>query len=446
MPTPATAQQNDPANPAQSNENWLAKPLTLPCGVELPNRLLKSAMTEGLATPEGYATTRHNTLYQRWALGGVGMLVTGNVMVDKRYLERPGNVIIDASDKHQTARDIALSNWATAATAAGNQAWVQISHPGRQCTRFVASEPVSASAEQLELMGIFGQPRALRAEEIPEIIEAYAYAAKTVKNAGFTGVQIHGAHGYLINQFLSPITNKRQDEWGGSLDNRARLLMRIVQRCREEVGTAYPLAVKLNSSDFQKGGFTLEESQQVAKWLGEAGIDLIEISGGTYEQTEMFDAKMHNAADSTKNREAFFLQYAAAIRSAAGVPLAVTGGFRSRDAMLAALASEELDIIGIARPTCFAPNLGHELINDEIDQLDSPENTLSLGKGWFGPSSNNRSLRTLNIQAAVAWFYRQIIELSEGRSVPRKLSARRALWEHYKEEIRLARARKKALD
>lgn len=418
----------------------LASPLTLPCGVVLPNRLLKSAMTEGLATATGNATTRHNTLYRRWAEGGTGTLITGNVMIDHRYLERPGNVIID-----NNGGETELAAWAEAATSADNQAWVQISHPGRQCTRFVTSEPVSASEEQLELMGIFGQPRALTAKEIPAIIEAYARAAGAVQTAGFTGVQIHGAHGYLISQFLSPRTNKRKDEWGGSLENRARLLLSIVRRVREMVGDTFPVAVKLNSSDFQKGGFTLDESKQVAAWLGAAGIDLLEISGGTYEQTEMFDAKMQSARASTQQREAFFLEYASAIREAAGVPLAVTGGFRSLAAMQTALGSNELDVIGLARPLCFAPNASHELINGSIEQLASPEDDLQLGSGIFSPNSRFNALKTLNTQANVAWFYRQIIELAEDRPVPRDVSCRRALMEHYRDEIRLARARKKAM-
>jgi 2,4-dienoyl-CoA reductase-like NADH-dependent reductase (Old Yellow Enzyme family) len=224
----------------------LGTPLRLPCGVTLPNRLLKSAMTEGLADAADRPTAAHVTLYRRWSEGGTGTLVTGNVMVDRRYLERPGNVVIESDDDLPL-----LLEWARAGTARGNQLWMQISHPGRQCTRLVASQPVAPSEVTRRLGGLFGKPRALTQVEIPEIIAKYARAAGIAKRAGFTGVQVHGAHGYLCNR-PSPRTNLRTDEWGGLLENRARFLRAAVRRWPRS-GSRIPVAVKLNSSDFQKG-------------------------------------------------------------------------------------------------------------------------------------------------------------------------------------------------
>src|SRR5882672_11134921 len=145
-------------------DTTLGTPLRLPCGVTLPNRILKSAMTEGLADAADRPTAAHLTLYRRWSEGGTGTLITGNVMVDRRYLERPGNVVIEGEGALP-----ALTAWAAAGTASGNQLWMQISHPGRQCSRMVASHPVAPSEVQLRLGGLFGKPRALADDEIVEI-------------------------------------------------------------------------------------------------------------------------------------------------------------------------------------------------------------------------------------------------------------------------------------
>ncbi len=212
----------------------LTEPLTLPCGAVIPNRIAKSAMTEGLADASGRANERHARLYRTWGQGGAGLLVTGNVMVDWRYLERPGNVVVE----DESGID-GLARWAEAGTVAGGQLWVQLSHPGRQCSRMSNARPLAPSAVQLKLGGFFGRPRALAESEIPEIVARYARTAGFLQRAGFTGVQIHGAHGYLISQFLSPYSNRRSDGYGGSPDKRARLLCEVLRAVRDEVGTRY---------------------------------------------------------------------------------------------------------------------------------------------------------------------------------------------------------------
>ncbi|MEM1183051.1 MAG: NADH:flavin oxidoreductase/NADH oxidase family protein [Acidobacteriota bacterium] len=416
----------------------LGSPLELPCGAVLPNRLCKSAMTEGLAEVSGAPNERHGALYRRWSEGGAGLLITGNVMVDWRYLERPGNVVVEDGTHRE-----ALRAWAEAGTAGGNHLWVQINHPGRQCTRFSNGRPVAPSPVQLKLGGFFAKPRELTDGEIKDVVLRYGRTAAEMKAAGFTGVQVHAAHGYLASQFLSPVTNRRTDRWGGSLENRARFLLAAVEAVRSAVGSDFPVGVKLNSADFQRGGFTLEEAETVAGWLAAAGIDLLEISGGTYERLRFFEGDDEEAG-STRAREAFFLRYAQRIRRSVGeVPLMVTGGFRSRLAMEGALAAAELEVVGLARPLCVTPELPGQLIAGAVEGAERWERSLRLGPGPLGPSSPLASLRGFNNQGAVAWFYRQILALADGRPTPVRLSARGALARHLRDEARHAAARRR---
>ena len=419
--------------------------LPLPCGATLRNRLMKAAMTEGLAGPDGQATERHATLYRTWSEGGAGLLLTGNIMVDRRYLERPGNVVVDSRAGFER-----LKQWADAATTGGNHFWAQISHPGRQCSRAITSQPVAPSEVPLKLLAYFGKPRALKETEIHEIIAAYARTAAIIRDAGFTGVHVHGAHGYLISQFLSPVTNKRTDDWGGSLENRARFLLECVRAVRKSVGDDFPVALKMNSADFQKGGFTLEESCRVADMLNEEKIDLLEISGGTYEQPRLVGlsgsekTRDEPQRESTRKREAYFLEYAKAIRAVTRIPLAVTGGFRTRESMQAALEDGSLDVIGLARPLCVEPDLPNRLMDGTAESAPRFENMLRLGPGRaLGPASPVGSLKALNSLASVAWFYRQIIKLSEGQPPDPELKANTALSQHFRDETKLGMARRR---
>jgi len=297
--------------------------LTLPCGHPVPNRLCKAAMTEGLADAHDHATAAHRRLYTTWARGGAAILLTGNIMVDRRYLERAGNVVVeDASGLAQ------LRAWAQSVRDGGGQLWGQISHPGRQCPRLVNLTPLAPSAVQLNAVANFGRPRAATEADIQDVIQRFVTTAGLVQDAGLDGLQIHSAHGYLLSQFLSERTNQRQDQWGGTLANRARLLLEVVRAVRAKVGLRYPISVKLNSSDFVKGGFTLDESVQVVRWLNDAGVDLLEVSGGTYEQLEFFKALPESEVrDSTREREAVFLEYAKSIKAVARMPIMVTGAF-----------------------------------------------------------------------------------------------------------------------
>ncbi len=420
----------------------LNQPLALPCGATLPNRLAKGAMTEGLADTMNRATIRHERLYKRWSEGGSGMLLTGNVQIDRNFLERPGNVALDGNGGFEE-----FKKFAAAATVAGNHAWVQISHAGRQTMKMVNKEPVGPSAVKLKMPGgQFGAPRALTGEEIEQLIEKFAQAALTSKEAGFTGVQFHSAHGYLLSEFLSPLANQRTDDYGGSLENRARFLMAVLKRGRELVGPDFPISIKLNSSDFQQGGYTFEECLAVVEMLNDTGLDLLEISGGNYEQPSMMgsDGVLEPVYDShiterTKAREGYFLNYARQVKSVARMPIMVTGGFRSRAAMEEAIEQGEADVIGIGRPLCTMPDLPNRLIQGSIDTAPQFEQKLRIGPGILGPQSSLALIKTMNFIAAQAFFCEQLRLMGDGAEPDTGMGALRALLRYQRAEMAAAK-------
>ncbi|MEP2781503.1 MAG: NADH:flavin oxidoreductase/NADH oxidase family protein [Pseudoruegeria sp.] len=387
----------------------LATPLRLPNGSVLANRFCKSAMTEAMADKMDNPTPALNTLYQRWAQGGLGLQITGNVMVDRRYLERPGNVVIEDESNLDAVRA-----WAASAKSETTQVWMQISHPGRQCPIVVNSTPLSPSTEKLQLLGLFGQPKEMSPADINETIGRYAETARIALKAGFDGVQIHGAHGYLISQFLSPRTNHRTDKWGGSLENRARFLRAIIAETRQKVGADCPIGVKLNSADFQKGGFSFDDCKQVARWLEEDGIDLLEISGGTYEEMRFATATDDTKhRESTRKREAFFLEYAHEIRSEITLPLVVTGGFRHVAAMEAALV-DGIDMIGLARPLCLTPDAASEILDGQITKIGMDETDLALGRGKWGNNTKNALMNLFNTVVRVEFYAAFMTRMAKG--------------------------------
>ncbi len=349
----------------------LKTPFVLGNGQIVKNRLFKSAMSEQLGNKEHNPTIGLANLYGTWAKGGIGLSVSGNIMIDRTALGEPKNVVLD-----ELSDLSAFKAWAEAATINESQFWAQLNHPGKQIPNFLTKEPVAPSAISLEggLEKGFNTPRALTEEEIEGIIAKFALSAGLAKESGFTGVQIHGAHGYLVSQFLSPRHNQRKDQWGGSLENRMRFVLRIYEAIRETVGADFPVGIKLNSADFMKGGFTEEDSMQVVQTLSKAGIDLIEVSGGTYESPSMVG---HKVKASTLKREAYFLDYAEKVRKLIDTPLVVTGGFRSAAVMNDALARNVMDMVGIARPLAVEPNLPNKLLADKDAKIEL--RTLSTG-------------------------------------------------------------------
>lgn len=390
----------------------LAQPLTLPCGATVANRLSKAAMTEGLATADGVPTVELNRLYGIWSDGGAGILLSGNIQVDRDHLERPGNVVIDREP--DAVMRAALASWAQAATRNGNHFWAQISHAGRQTQKIVNKTPKAPSAVKLGLPGgQFGQPVAMTEEEIVEVIRRFGLCAAAVKEAGFTGVQVHAAHGYLLSQFLSPRSNQRTDQYGGTLTNRARALLDAVAAVRKAVGPKFPVSVKLNSADFQKGGFAFEDSLQVVQWLEQAGVDLIEISGGTYEQPKLLglqgmeEEEQQQVAASTQLREAYFVDFAKAMQDKVNVPLMVTGGFRQRLVMEQALQTGSADIIGLGRPLCVMTDAPKQLL-EGLAELPRYEESLSLLPNWLAFLGNIKTIRAMAGFAVQYWYYGQI--------------------------------------
>ncbi|CRZ17307.1 NADH:flavin oxidoreductase/NADH oxidase family protein [Mycolicibacterium neworleansense] len=335
----------------------IGQPLTLACGQTLPNRLMKAGLSEQLSDRDHAPTVHLEHLYERWGRSGCGLTITGNVTVDRLHMAEPRNVAIE--DDRDRER---LSRWATAAKRGGTSIWLQLNHPGRQANPLAGrTRPVAPSAVALAVPGA-PRPRALTGREIEATVLRFATAAAVAKECGFDGVQLHGAHGYLISQFLSPLANKRDDDWGGDLQRRMRFPVEVLRAVRAAVGDRFAVGIKLNSADFQRGGFTEDESEKVVACLAGEQIDLIEISGGTFEQPAMMGSI---ARQSTREREAYFLTYAERVREhAKEVPLAVTGGFRSRSAMEQALAEGACDIVGIGRPLCIDPKAARRLLDN----------------------------------------------------------------------------------
>ncbi|MEM8617624.1 MAG: NADH:flavin oxidoreductase/NADH oxidase family protein [Pseudomonadota bacterium] len=425
--------------------NTINTPLTLPSGLEIPNRLVKAAMTERLANPQNEVTERHLNLYHAWGEGSIGLQITGNVLVDRRNLEAPGNVVIDGTPTNQHAA--MLSRWAEACKVGGGKVVMQLSHAGRQTQKLVNPQPDAPSAIAVDLPGgQFGTPRAMTGDEIKALIEKYGIAAKAARAAGFDGVQIHAAHGYLMSQFLSPLTNQREDEWGGPLENRARALLEAVRAAKAEAGPGFGVSVKLNSTDFQKGGFSKADSMAVIGMLNETGLDFVEISGGNYEQPKMMDMDglkpvfEESVADSTKAREAYFLDYAREVQSVATLPLMVTGGFRTLSGMNDALASGEADLIGLGRPLCVDVDAPAKLLSGEWETLPKWEKTLRIGPGIFGPNSSIGLFKALNGFGMQGWFYRQLHAIADGGEPNRKLGVLSAFLKMQGLDSRMAKA------
>ena len=394
------------------NSSLLAAPLTLPSRAVLPNRIAKAAMSEVLGDGEtGAPTDELIRLYERWGQSGAGLLITGNVMVAPDGRGEPGNVVV-TDDRHLAA----LTRWAAAAQAHGAKLWMQINHAGRQSPKRLTPRPVSPSEVRVRgFGGAFARPRALEAAEIEALVRQFAATAAVAQRAGFAGVQVHGAHGYLVSQFLSPLTNQRDDEWGGDPVRRARFLLEIVRAIRAAVGPSFAVGVKLNSADFQRGGFTIEESMAVARALEEAGVDLLEVSGGNYESPAMAGSGElpKEQRKSSRDREAYFLEYARQIRTVTRMPLMLTGGMRSRTVMEEALDGA-VDVVGLARPMTHAPELPRGLLDGSVEAA---------------PVVKVRSaIKQFDDALQVFWFQEQIHRMARGLDPDPKLSRWGALW------------------
>lgn len=369
--------------------------LTLPNGSVIPNRLAKAAMEENMADGDHAPSQELIRLYQSWADGGVGLMITGNVMIDRRAMTGPGGVVLDSAQFG--AR---FEQWSRTARSRGAQIWMQINHPGRQMPAAMGQETIAPSAVPMDMGNFskqFSAPRAMTEADIADVKQRFVNSAKLAEQFGFTGVQIHAAHGYLLSQFLSPITNKRTDRWGGSLENRARLLVDVVNEVRQAVGKGFAVAVKLNSADFQKGGFSSEDARQVVSMLNSLGVDLIELSGGSYEAPAMHGQTRDGR---TLAREAYFLEFAKDIATVATMPIMVTGGIRRYPVVEQVLGSG-IAMAGIGTALAIDPHLPKAW---RADQSASP---LLRAITW-----KNKVLSSIGYMAMVKY---QLRRLSQGK-------------------------------
>ena len=439
--------QTSPVGEGKRDVSVLAEPLTLPCGQTIKNRIAKVAMTEGLAEGDNRANARFVELYRRWGAGGAGVLITGNVIVDRWHLERGGNLAVDGAQSDDAKAW--LRRVADAAQHDGAKIWAQLNHAGRQTQKMINKNPKAPSDIGLKMgNGRFGTPTPLTGAEVEAAIEAFVNAARVLNECGFDGVQMHAAHGYLISQFLSPLSNRREDQWGGSLENRARFLLTIVRRIRAECPPPFAVTVKLNSADFQRGGFDEADSVRVAAMLEEAGCDMIEVSGGNYEQPRMIDFNRKdplaaNKRESTRRREAYFLDFVPKLRAASNIPVMVTGGFRSVDAMIGARVEEGVDMIGMGRPLVLNPDGANDILEGRAERLDSRDDDLVIGTGLLGPRSPISFLRDLNAWGSLGWYYEHIYSIADKRPIDRALSAFKALLRYDRTEGRTAKAVKR---
>ena len=333
-------------------ENLLFTPITLSNGTTIKNRFFKSAMSEGMGTRDFQPKKNIATLYKRWAEGGTGLIITGNIMVDPKGTAEPGNIVFDKNSNMEI-----LKNWANQGQQHGAKVMVQLNHPGKQAPKTVSKQTVAPSAVPLGngLNKLFSTPRALTTSEVEELVQKFVTSAKVAKEAGFSGVQIHAAHGYLISQFLSPHDNRRTDKYGGSLENRMRFLKEIYLGMREELGKNFTIGIKINSTDFKEDGLTEEDSLKTIIELANLGLDFVEISGGTYERPAMM------GATSKSTNQVFFAEYSKKLKQKIDIPVVVTGGIRSINAMNTLLNDNTTDFIGIARPLTIDPNIPNKI-------------------------------------------------------------------------------------
>jgi 2,4-dienoyl-CoA reductase-like NADH-dependent reductase (Old Yellow Enzyme family) len=332
-----------------STELFSALPLR--SGGRLCNRIAKAAMEEGMAGGSQLPDERLASLYRRWGAGGAGLLITGNVMVQAEALTGPGGVVFDDRAPLEP-----FARWAEAGKSGGAAIWMQISHPGRQVPAQMPGVVWGPSAVAVELgkhSKRFGRPVAMTEEQLGATVRRFATTASLAERVGFDGVEIHAAHGYLISQFLSPLVNRRSDEWGGRLENRARLLLDVVRAVRAAVSTSFAVAVKLNSADFQRGGFEADDAKRVIAMLEPLGVDLVELSGGSYESPAMTGRPVDGR---TAAREAYFLDLAAELAKTSPLPLMLTGGISCRETAEAVLASG-VAMIGMGTAIAVTPDL-----------------------------------------------------------------------------------------
>lgn len=318
----------------------LFQALELPCGSLLKNRIAKSAMSDSLGDGRGNPTDAQIRLYERWAEGGLAVSIIGEVQGNPGFAEKPGNLVLRPDSDLGRFEMLARRG-----SANGTQLWLQLGHAGAMAHAPI-SDPKGPSA--LAVPGL--TCAALTLDEVRALPAEFARTALLARDLGFGGVQIHAAHGFLLSQFLSPLFNRRDDEYGGSIVSRMRLLLEVIDEVRCAVGPSFPVAIKLNATDQLEGGFDHQDAFAVIAALDGTSIDLIDISGGTYFP----GAK--SASDGV-SAGPYFLDFAQRARPLTGKPLMVTGGFKTLHQAADAVAGRGVDVVGLARAIVLDPDL-----------------------------------------------------------------------------------------
>jgi 2,4-dienoyl-CoA reductase-like NADH-dependent reductase (Old Yellow Enzyme family) len=320
--------------------------------LKIRNRIARSATFEGMGNAEGEPSDRHARLYTELAEGGVGLIITSAALVERFKMPLPEGqdiaypIFIDRDKLVELWKPIVAAVQSCGATIA-----MQIVHPGRQEDPGLrlGEPPLAPSPVELKESGVV--PREMTLQEIREMVEKFAQACRRAKEAGFDAVQLHGGHGYMISNFISPYTNQRTDEYGGGTAGRARFIVDIVRRARELVGDEYPIMIKMNCDDFVPGGLVREEAVRVASVIEEGGIDCIEVTGGIPESRERMPGKGINKQE----KEAYLRSYAEALRPAVSIPLILVGGMRSPKVIERILSDGTADMVSMSRPFIREP-------------------------------------------------------------------------------------------
>lgn len=371
----------------------LAKPLQLPCGAELKNRLVKAAMSDSLGDGEGNPTQEQIKMYERWAEGGAGLSLIGEVQIGCDYPEKPGNlVLVPSLDKSR------FETLARRGQKNGAHLWPQLGHAGA-LSHAPISQPKGPSPLSVEGLVCEG----MSAREVAQLPARYARAATLAQALGFGGVQIHAGHGFLLSQFLSPLFNHRTDQFGGSIEGRFRVVGQIISAVRESVGDEFPVGIKINSTDQLEGGLTGRDALEVVRMLNRTSIDLIDVSGGTYFP----GAK--SSSDGASRGGAYFVEFARKARELTDIPIVVTGGVRTQVQAVDVLESHAADAVGLARAWVLNPDLANSWVGDHSEDPEFPRFDTPPAGG------------------ITAWYTMRISALAEGAEDTFDLDAHTAL-------------------
>jgi 2,4-dienoyl-CoA reductase-like NADH-dependent reductase (Old Yellow Enzyme family) len=333
----------------------LFKPFSIK-GLQVKNRFVRSATIEGVATVDGRPTKRLEELYFNLADGEIGLIVTSATLIDGETYRKAYRKGLSQVYRLMMDEDRYIEGWKELIDGVherGAKIAVQLGHSGRQeLPELRSGGPIAPSAVPLRNTGVI--PRAMTVEEIKEMVEKFAQGCRRVMEAGFDAAQLHGGHGYLISSFLSPYANVRTDEYGGSVENRARFLIEIVKRTRELISDEYPLMIKMNFDDFVDGGLEKEEAVQIAKMIIDAGIDCIEVTGGTGSDSRL---NIVVPAINTVEKEAYFAPYAEFLKKYVSVPVILVGGLRSPSVMEKLVQGGVAEFVSMCRPLIREPGL-----------------------------------------------------------------------------------------